>query len=416
MRKIILTTFLLLFLFVPSIAQRVPFKSDSLNKKGSVITAFEFPALFIVSGLTLYGKPGKDFQSLRNGISPGFSTSIDDYFQYTPVVLLYGLKIAGVEGRSSWKRLIVTNAISGVAMAGIVNGMKYTIKEPRPDGSRNNGFPSGHTALAFMSANMIHHEYGLTRSPWYSAAAFGLASTTAVMRVLNNSHYVHQVLMGAGIGILSTELGYIIADMIFKERGILRTGRNRVFGATDEPYSYLGTSMGYNKILNTINVSGVGLKAGWGATASLDGAWYLNKKWGIGINASANNASTSLATQIWYSSFLPPEPTMGVTTPDLNWYTISTGPRISARAGNIFRYGAGIDLGYSHLKQSLGVSFPINAQSGFFVGGSIFAERALVDGILLRLYARSDNSFFGNGVPDLSSIVLGWTVAINLGN
>lgn len=415
MRKIILTTILLLFLFVPSKAQRATFTPDSL-KKGSVITAFEFPALFIVSGLTLYGKPGKDFQSLRNGISPGFSTKLDDYFQYSPVALLYGLKIAGVEGRSSWKRLIVTNAISGVAMAAIVNGMKYTIKEPRPDGSENNGFPSGHTALAFMSANMIHHEYGLTRSPWYSAAAFGLASTTAVMRVLNNSHYVHQVLMGAGVGILSTELGYIVADAIFKERGNLRAGRNRVFGATDEPYSYLGTSMGYNKIINRINVSGVGLKSGWGATASLDGAWYLNNKWGIGINASANNASTSLATQIWYSSFLPYESIMGVTTPDLNWYTISTGPRISARAGNIFRYGAGIDLGYSHLKQSLGVSFPINAQSGFFLGGSIFAERALVDGILLRLYAKSDNSFFGNGTPDLSSLVLGWSVAINLGN
>ena len=36
----------------------------------------------------------------------------------------------------------------------------------------------------------------------------------------NNRHWLSDVLTGAGIGILSTELGYYLADRLFKEKGI----------------------------------------------------------------------------------------------------------------------------------------------------------------------------------------------------
>jgi len=412
MRKIILTISILLLLASPVSAQKITSSKNS-TKKETAIKSLAFSAPFIVTGAALYGAQGRKFQPLRDGISPGFSTRVDEYIQYSPLAMLYGLKIAGVEGRSSWGKTIVTNAISAAAMGAIVNGMKYTIKEPRPDGSRDNGYPSGHTALAFMSANMVHHEYGLTRSPWYSVAAYGLATTTAVLRVMNNAHYAQDVIMGAGIGILSTEFGYFVADLIYKDRGSLLGERNRTFGNTDSPYSYFGINMGYNKIFNTMKISGIDMESGWGTTASIDGAWYFNNMWGAGINASANNASTSLVNPVYYSSSVPGS-IMGVTTPALNWYTVSAGPRISAKAGNILRFGAGLDLGYAYIKESSNVSFPLYSKGGLFLGGTLFAERDIIDGVLVRLFAKSDNSFFGNERPDISSLVLGWSVAINL--
>ncbi|MBP1540187.1 MAG: phosphatase PAP2 family protein [Prevotella sp.] len=112
--------------------------------------------------------------------------------------------------------------MSYAIMAGFVNTIKYTAKEMRPDGSSANSWPSGHTATAFVGATLLHKEYGMTRSPWFSVAGYGVATATGIMRVLNNRHWVSDVLSGAGIGIMSTELAYALSDLIFKGRGLLR--------------------------------------------------------------------------------------------------------------------------------------------------------------------------------------------------
>ena len=169
-----------------------------------------------------------------------FKTSIDDYTQYFGPVMVVGLKAGGVEGRSSWGRMLASAALSYGIMASFVNGIKYTAKEMRPDGSSANSWPSGHTATSFVGATLLHKEYGLTRSPWYSIAGYGVATATGVMRVLNNRHWVSDVMSGAGIGILSTELGYALGDLIFKERGLLR---NDVDFNSETP-SFFSISMG----------------------------------------------------------------------------------------------------------------------------------------------------------------------------
>ena len=92
----------------------------------------------------------------------------------------------------------------------------------RPDGSTANAVPSGHTATAFTAATIMHKEYGLTRSPWWSIFGYGCATTTGIMRTLNNRHWISDVLVGAGLGIISTDLGYMCADWIFKKKGINR--------------------------------------------------------------------------------------------------------------------------------------------------------------------------------------------------
>ena len=169
-----------------------------------------------------------------------FKTGIDDYTQYFGPAMTVGLKLGGYEGRSDWPRLFASAAMSYGLMAALVNGIKYTAKEMRPDGSQANSWPSGHTATSFVGATLLHKEYGLTRSPWFSVAGYGVATATGVMRVLNNRHWVSDVMSGAGIGILSTELGYALCDLMFKGKGLLRNDLQMDF---DNP-SFFSVSMG----------------------------------------------------------------------------------------------------------------------------------------------------------------------------
>lgn len=160
-----------------------------------------------------------DLHALRNCIVPGFHYSYDDYLQYAPAALTLGLKACGYESRSGWGRMIVSDAFSAAIMAGAVNGLKYSVGRLRPDGSRRNSFPSGHTATAFMTATMLHKEYGW-RSPWFSIGGYTAAAVTGVSRILNNRHWLSDVIAGGAIGIGSVHLGYFITDRIFKEKGL----------------------------------------------------------------------------------------------------------------------------------------------------------------------------------------------------
>ena len=182
----------------------------------------------------------KQDSKTKASLLTNFKTSIDDYSQYFGPALTVGLKLGGVEGRSDWPRLLTSAAMSYGIMAAFVNGIKYTAKEMRPDGSSANSWPSGHTATSFVGATLLHKEYGLTRSPWYSVAGYGVATATGVMRILNNRHWISDVLSGAGIGIMSTELGYALGDVIFKGRGLLR---NNLETTSTNP-SFFSISMG----------------------------------------------------------------------------------------------------------------------------------------------------------------------------
>jgi membrane-associated phospholipid phosphatase len=182
-----------------------------------------------------------------------FKTGIDDYTQFFGPAMVVGLKLGGYEGRSDWPRLLASAALSYGIMTGLVNGIKYSAKEMRPDGSTANSWPSGHTATAFVGATLLHKEYGLTRSPWFSVAGYGVATATGVMRVLNNRHWVSDVMSGAGIGILAGELGYALSDVLFKGKGLLRNDLEMDF----ENPSFFSVSMGLglggkNLDINTI--------------------------------------------------------------------------------------------------------------------------------------------------------------------
>ena len=230
-----------------------------------------------------------------------FKTGIDDYSQFFGPVMTTGLKIAGVEGRSDWGRYLASTAMSYGIMAAFVNGIKYTAKEMRPDGSTANSWPSGHTATAFVGATILHKEYGMTRSPWYSVAGYGVATATGVMRVLNNRHWVSDVLSGAGIGMFSTELAYAFSDLLFKERGLLRGDISSEKSIIYNP-SFFSISMGIGfgsknldfdlEELNVMLDEGKALKLKFGASTAVgaEGAYFFNKYIGVGGRLRVNSS------------------------------------------------------------------------------------------------------------------------------
>ena len=211
-----------------------------------------------------------------------FKTGIDDYTQFFGPAMVVGLKLGGYEGRSDWPRLLASAGMSYAIMAGFVNGIKYSAKEMRPDGSTANSWPSGHTATAFVGATLLHKEYGLTRSPWWSVAGYGVATATGVMRVLNNRHWISDVMSGAGIGIMSTELGYALCDLMFKGKGLLR---NDLVMNREKP-SFFSISMGVGLGGKDLELESQGQKASIKFRAATvvdaEGAYFFNKYVGVG--------------------------------------------------------------------------------------------------------------------------------------
>ena len=128
----------------------------------------------------------------------------DDYIQYVPAAIYFGAGFIPHQGtRTAGERALVLGT-AWLSMGIMVNAVKYSVREPRPDNGRSNSFPSGHTATAFMGAELVRHEYG----PLWGFGAYSIATATAVLRIYNNRHWTHDVLAGAGIGILSANIGY----------------------------------------------------------------------------------------------------------------------------------------------------------------------------------------------------------------
>ena len=241
-------------------------------------------------------------QQERHSLVTNFKTEIDDYMQYFSPAMTYALKIGGVEGRSDWGRLLATTVMSYFFMDWSVTAIKYTSKEMRPNGTSANSWPSGHTATSFAGATMLHKEYGLTRSPWYSVAGYSMATATGVLRVLNNAHWVSDVICGAGLGIMTTELAYAASDIIFGRKGLLRdnfTGGKTVI--ENPTFFSISMGMGWGSRNMDFDMGKFGfddedgdnkfnLKFGTSMAVGVEGAYFFNKYVGVGGRLRVNSS------------------------------------------------------------------------------------------------------------------------------
>lgn len=238
----------------------------------------------------------RDFRALRNSYAVGFRHDYDDYLQYAPLALTWGLKACGVQGRSSWGRMIVSNAFSAALMAATVNSLKYSVRAERPDGSTRNSFPSGHAATAFMAATILHKEYG-HRSPWFSVAGYMAATATGITRQLNNRHWMSDILVGAGVGILSVELGYFFADLIYRDRGLLAVGTPVEFDRFRRP-SFLSLYAGAVSALGSYSLlSGRQVRFTGGPAVGVRGSWFATPCVGVGGRLAVGSMRLAIDTQ-----------------------------------------------------------------------------------------------------------------------
>jgi len=176
--------------------------------KGAIV-----PASLILAGtITLIPESNTLLSkySIRKGIQDAFSgakSPVDNYLQFAPLAAVFGLRAIGVPSRSDMINQFVISVKAELLMNILVEGMKKMIPTRRPSGGMNS-MPSGHTAQAFVSATILDMEYRDT-SPWISVAGYAAATTTGMYRMINDKHWISDVFIGAGIGILSTRLVYL---------------------------------------------------------------------------------------------------------------------------------------------------------------------------------------------------------------
>ena len=248
----------------------------------------------IVRGILVKGEDNH-FRKLRNDYLPRFERHVDDYLQYSPIAVMMGMKVCGVTGRSSWGRMLVSDAFASLLMGGVVNTLKQTTRVERPDGSNNRSFPSGHTATAFMAATMLTKEYGHI-SPWIGIGAYTAASATGLMRMANNKHWLSDVLTGAGIGILSTEFGYYLADLIFKNKGINQFENKNRFNWKNKP-SFVSLYLGMNIPLSKYDIDEqMEFRTSSGSSVGIEGAYFFNPYMGMGGRFTVSNTSIIVNT------------------------------------------------------------------------------------------------------------------------
>ena len=191
-----------------------------------------------------------------------------------PLAATYILKAAGVQSRSKIQRMVTANSIALATAFTVSEGIKQTVNETCPDRSDNNSFPSVHVTMAFTSASILTREYGHV-SPWIPVGSYSVAAASEMARLKHNKHWMHDLYMGAGIGQLSANLGYFLADRIFGADGInaprfsLRDlQRMQRFHSTSSGLSLIsGTETGNRSI--TMD-DGTKLKTGASFSAGLD--------------------------------------------------------------------------------------------------------------------------------------------------
>ena len=169
------------------------------------------PASLIATGIFLNNDSPKSIRNWvakeRNERMPEFHSTIDNYLLVAPVALAYGLDAFGVKSKTDILNRTVILLKGEIITHATVCLLKSHTNVLRPDGSNSLSFPSGHTAQAFAAATFLSEEYK-DRFKWMPYVAYGMASGVGALRIANNKHYISDVLLGAGIGILSMKVAY----------------------------------------------------------------------------------------------------------------------------------------------------------------------------------------------------------------
>jgi len=227
MTKLKIFSVIMLLLFNIWGANSTPIDSTKINTKTFFKKSILPASLIVVGSLISNSKFEKTLQTdLRNKIGNDYENKIDNYIVFAPIAEMYLADILGVKSKNHWfdqsKYLFISNLISST----ITYRLKVMTNKERPSGGNNHSFPSGHTTLGFTNASVLYQEFK-DSSPVLAYSGFAFATATGGFRMLNNKHYISDVLVGAGIGILVTELVYYIEP--FKRFNPFKKSKNISF-------------------------------------------------------------------------------------------------------------------------------------------------------------------------------------------
>ncbi|WP_165903599.1 phosphatase PAP2 family protein [Hymenobacter gummosus] len=138
---------------------------------------------------------------------PRIRTNIDDQLRHTPAYASLGLSLLGVRGRHTTLNQALLFGLTYTLNNTLTSHLKRLTRVERPLGNSFDSFPSAHTSAAFSAATLLHKEYG-GRSIWYSVGGYTAAGVTGGLRIAKDNHWLSDVLAGAAVGIVSTELAY----------------------------------------------------------------------------------------------------------------------------------------------------------------------------------------------------------------
>lgn len=303
----------------------------------------------------------------------------------TPMATTWILKAVGLESRSKMKRMVVANSLAFGIGIGTAKLLKMTAGETRPDGYDDHGMPSGHATIAFISATIFDREYG-HYSPWISVGGYATAMATQFHRIHKNAHYLNDVVMGAGIGVVSTNLAYFLTDKIFGEKQINRpyVSKRDMFAYSKflniptsfSLYSNVETGHNYidpNDCLFDTSITGnFSLRSTSSMGTALEFDWFLNSNWAIEalgrltqtkvqVLDNVNSNPTVYGNNVYqyhidlgvkYSMLVGLDKRMAVRAfvgdrivPATNFYDIKTGVKaISIKKDNNIEIGGGISV------------------------------------------------------------------------
>lgn len=218
--------FLLFFVIVNCFGQDI-ISSEIDSAKisiGSTGSKFKWKQIIIPASLVSYGLIGLENKtiknwnlSLQNELQSTNKNSfiVEDYTIFMPTVSTFGLDFINCKSKNNFQDKVILTATSTIVLAATVVVLKSVTKVLRPDNSTYNSFPSGHTAIAFMGAEMLFQEYK-NQSIWYGISGYAIATGSGFLRIYHDRHWFTDVVTGAGIGILATKSAYWLQPFIKK--------------------------------------------------------------------------------------------------------------------------------------------------------------------------------------------------------
>lgn len=188
-----------------------------------------------------------DFGLPKSPIHSHSGFVLEDAVQYAPVGAFYALNMCGVKSAHGVTDGTALVAASYCITAAATYALKLAVDERRPNGVDYDAFPSGHTAVSFMGAELLRLEYR-DSAPWVGYAGYAAALYTSLARMKHSEHWFHDLVAGAGVGILGTRLAYWACPPIHK----CLFGNK--FGKQDNGFAFVGMPF-YNGTIKGVSLA-----------------------------------------------------------------------------------------------------------------------------------------------------------------